>query len=463
MSTKGLAMDTGHPETGVDDLDPPDPGDNPSPPLSFSAMTSMSTTSPSAPEKSHGVLIRRAPGVTLGDLLESLSKVIEPSKILYADFVGAANFGVWVDSDESVAQLVARDMHEVKGQLTKINLYAKPVRRVILRNVPPFLPDNTIINALSVYGEARGSIEHQSAFNVGDKFKHVKSFTRTINLAINNGVTVPPRVKVAHGDLEHVIYIQIGPKKCFKCGNKGHNSKDCPKKNENKENKPEGARKTIIISQKKVTASTSSVLPGGEMAGNSKKSALDSISSQPSDKSVVDSDVESTGTVFVVGDEFFEPVRKRQKGRLAKDKSSKLPPPSPWSFDHWKDKSFQKYKTMNNEGLFIFLQSVKLNFMSGGYYDVEKSIAMVTKNPQELYDLLFEVINSLGTLHMLIKSQMKIILLKIEEYLKLSPEGFLRIRGTVDFNFRNFEMQDYQKKNNLTDESMIKLKKFFFN
>ncbi|OXA46785.1 hypothetical protein Fcan01_18068 [Folsomia candida] len=144
-------------------------------------------------DKTKGVLIRRVAGVTLPELLEAIGKVILPSKIKYADFCGAANFEVWFDSVESVDTIVAFDTITIKGQLAKINRYLNPVRRVVLRNVPPFIPDDILLQLLEKYGEVRSGVEHQACFGVGEEFSHVKSFTRTISLSIQNGVMIPPR------------------------------------------------------------------------------------------------------------------------------------------------------------------------------------------------------------------------------------------------------------------------------
>src|SRR5271156_5964589 len=102
-----------------------------------------------APKKANGVLIRRVKDVALAEALDAVAKVMPPSKIIYADYMGASNYGIWLDSEESVDLLAGLETLEVKGQLTRIYRYANPVRKVVLRNVPPFIDDFILINELS--------------------------------------------------------------------------------------------------------------------------------------------------------------------------------------------------------------------------------------------------------------------------------------------------------------------------
>jgi len=98
--------------------------------------------------RQNGILIRKVGGASIQDVLRAISTVVSPSQILYCDHAGPNNYGVWVKSEESVCALAEKDSVVVKGQLAKINLYTNPVRRVVMSNVPPFLPDQIITNYL---------------------------------------------------------------------------------------------------------------------------------------------------------------------------------------------------------------------------------------------------------------------------------------------------------------------------
>lgn len=112
----------------------------------------------------------------------------------------------------------------------KINPYALPIRRVILRGVPPFITNEEIEEKLRKFGELRSPIQNQTIFGVEPAFEHILSFTRVLELAIPAGNIVPDTLIFKHGKITYKIQVQIGAKKCFSCGKKGHTTKTCKTK-----------------------------------------------------------------------------------------------------------------------------------------------------------------------------------------------------------------------------------------
>lgn len=437
-----------------------------SPAPSYSKAATMAVMPPdptsSALDKSKGVLIRRIKGVTLSELLEALGKVISPKKILYADFVTAANFGVWLDTDKSVDDLIGLDTLEIKGQMTKMYRYTNPVHRVVLRNVPPFIPDTVILSYLQKYGEIRGALERQSCYNVGEDFAHVKSFTRNVSLAISDGVIVPPGLTISWENKKHVIYVQVGAKKCFKCNKPGHTSNNCPTKATVPVSRP-----TPKTSKRKSVPLTIPVEDQGQTESQ-KRRRFDSLPSQNEGSGMTDSGLDSSLTLG------SERPKRRKPGRppnqtdrsVTRSLSAATVPissPTTWAFDVWKKGNFKTYPSFNKEHLYMFLRNLKRDFFKGGYTHFYEQVAMATRNPQELHDLLFEVVNSLGKSQELVRTEMHDILKLVSKSIDLSSEEIEKIKDRTDLNFRNFELQAYQLANKLSDDEMQKFRKYFFN
>lgn len=432
-------------------------------PISYSSVTSKVVHPPdpvtSALDKTKGVLIRRINGVTISELLEALGKVISPLKILYADYVTAVNFGVWLDTDESVGDLVGLDTLEVKGQMTKMYRYTNPVHRVTLRNVPPFIPDPVINTHLQQYGEMRGVMVHQSVSKVSEQFAHVKSFTRIVNVAMADGKIIPPSIPIVWDGRKHIINVTVGANKCFTCHKSGHNFRNCPSKAESSAAIQTRAPKRKSIPNEENIES--------RVQNDFMKRGRFSFSSQVDGSTMeTQSDSELIPSASINLDNTFATVSRKGPGRSRNTKpvsGTIVANTVPWAFDTWKNGSFKKYKTLSKEGLYIFLQTLKRNFMDGGYTRFNNSVAMATSDPQELYDLLFEVINSLGKTHDLAKTEMNGILKLIDNYINLSSEESSKIMAETDLNFRKFELEAYQRTHKLNEKESDKIRKYFFN
>ncbi len=87
---------------------------------------------------------------------------------------------------------------------------------------------------------------------------------------------------------------------------------------------------------------------------------------------------------------------------------------------------------------------------------------MVTRNPQGLSDLLFEVLTSLGTVRYPVQQEMKKGDNLIRDFLELKVEEKEQIRREIDDIFRRNNMVFFQKGTGKNDEEMTRLRKLFF-
>ncbi|OXA42099.1 LINE-1 retrotransposable element ORF2 protein [Folsomia candida] len=206
---------------------------------SFSQAVGSQGQTSAGINSAYGVVLRRIREVPLLDVLKGLSRFVDPKSITYADSLGPANWVIWLKDEASYNILLKADTLIFGDASLKVYAYANPIRRVIVRGVPPFLSDENLVQKLAKYGEIRGQISHENIYGADAQFAHIKSFTRTLNLAIPKGVKVPDTITIKASDTNYKLLVQIGAKKCFKCNKKGHVSSKCtaqPKKNAANEN-----------------------------------------------------------------------------------------------------------------------------------------------------------------------------------------------------------------------------------
>jgi len=135
-----------------------------------------------------------------------------------------------------------------------------------------------------------------------------------------------------------------------------------------------------------------------------------------------------------------------------------------WAYSQWEKLIPYKYETVTVKSLFVFLNLLERDKTNKKYKDVDKYVVMVTKEPQELYDLLDEAINSFGgPKYPVVKKNMKMVLSQIKEFISLPSEGKDIIRENLqnDPNFLIFGKQFFQKALKLNDEQMGEFTPFF--
>ena len=441
-----------------------------------------SSSSSTGPKKTFGVLLKRTPGVNLEEALHAVAKVIDPKKIVYADFLSAANFGVWFDSEETANEFMRQDTVEIRGETSKLHRYANPIRKVILRGVPPFISDEILLKALEKYGEARSAIIHQKVYGLSDKYAHIRSFTRSVEISMKGKDLIPPKIKVTCEGVEYAILTQVGGRKCFKCQKPGHVSKDCPTKNIQADGAQVAKGKNKNKNKKPTTSGTKvddpesmAVDDEGDDVGIANGASDNEVFVVPRNKPPKAKKLKRIGTVPTQsGDDTesdTEPTRKistRSQSQSSTGSGSSKnvlqKGPASWGHDHWKkSESFKAYESITLDRLYAFLQCLRSEDSSVEFDNFEKQALLATRDVREMYELLFEVQQSLGTPHRDTKDKISSVLSLLGDLADMKDTDKDEIFNTIDYTFRKSEMNYFQKVNTYSISQMNKFRNFFFN
>ena len=449
-------------------------------------VTPASLITTTGPKKTFGVLVKRTPGVNLEEALHAVAKVIDPTKIIYADFLSAANFGIWFDSEETANEFMRQDTVKIRGEAAKLHRYANPIRRVVLRSVPPFVPDALLLKTLEKYGEARSAVTHQPVYGLSDKYSHIRSFTRSVEISFKGNEQIPPQIKVTCDGVDYVISTQVGARKCFKCQKPGHVSKDCPLKkvqtdgaqaakgSKNKNRKQSTSVTKVVDAPESVATDNDGaevestdkaldgdvfVAPKAPRKSRNKRSKFEkNVSMQSGDDT--DTDGETRQRKIATRSQSQSSSGSGKKVPISRQKKD----PAPWGYDNWKSRtSFNTYETVTPELLYAFLQCLRSSDPEVEFQNLEKQALLVTRNVRDLYELLYEVQQSLGSSLKEVKTDISNVLSDLRELADMTEGQRLKIYHSIDESFRNSEFDYYKQLNQFSNDEIKERMNFFFN
>ncbi|OXA42067.1 hypothetical protein Fcan01_23265 [Folsomia candida] len=423
---------------------------------SFSqALGSQGQISQFSVNSAHGIVLRRIRDVSLLDVLKGLARFVDPKSITHADSLGPANWAIWFIDQAAFDVIIKADTIKFGAASVKVYAYANPIRRVIVRGVPPFLPDEILINSFAKYGEIRGQVSHQSIFGAGEEFAHIISFTRILNLAIPKGIRVPDSINVKVSDKVYKLRVQIGAKKCFRCGKKNHVSANCTAQAK----KSLGQRSAPLLSIDP-TINNSNIV-------SRKNDAPVDIGVRTSTSSfkrprVNDSQESSVDEVFESDGDSSQRSSSQSSNKKAKGRPKTI---SDWGYDKWNSVNLE-IKSVTKDRFILFLRSLRRednNNIESKYINLGQEIFMTTKVPKDIETMLVEVHSSIPSSNKCLVTKYASLLSQIREFLESDPAEFKKCQALLDNNYRQTEWQSYCRLNSIPLADQDGFKAFFFN
>lgn len=174
----------------------------------------------------HGVKV--ASTVSVESCCLAVGEVVGHENIMSASRMNSA-IVIFFNTIEKANEVVQRGII-MDGVLTPVLPLSLPSKRVTLSNVPPFISDVVLTQALSRYGKLVSSIKKIPIGRVSPLLKHVVSFRRSVYMVVNNDADLDLVLNFRVDDFDYVVFITTDKIKCFGCGNFGHLVRACPSK-----------------------------------------------------------------------------------------------------------------------------------------------------------------------------------------------------------------------------------------
>ncbi len=190
-------------------------------------MASLPGERAPSPSLRHGVRCVPEQGVTVESVLLAVVEQIGCENISSASRMNKAVV-IFLKEEQLVAQLIESGV-VIDGGFCPILPLATLMSKVIISNVPPFIPDEVIERELIRFGRIASPLKVISLGCKNSELKHVMSFRRQVFMFLKEP-TLDISFRVMDEGKSFMIYASTAGFKCFDCGDIGHKRTDCPHK-----------------------------------------------------------------------------------------------------------------------------------------------------------------------------------------------------------------------------------------
>lgn len=183
------------------------------------------------PKKEQAIVLGAIEGPKLGDYVKAISEITGPKNITFASRMSNNRICIYLSSVQAVDNLI-----ESHGKVTVldneicIRRLITPARRIIVSNVSPYIPHETIAAALKAIGlKLVSQISFLRAGIPGDEFSHVLSFRRQVYVTpLENNATLPTSIIIKYEETNQRVFLTFDDMTCFLCKQPNHVVANCP-------------------------------------------------------------------------------------------------------------------------------------------------------------------------------------------------------------------------------------------
>lgn len=177
----------------------------------------------------HGIRCITQVGITVEDVLLDVAERVGHENIISASRMNKAVV-VFLKEELLVNRLVESGI-VVSGAFVIVQPLISPTVKVVISNVPPFIPDEDIQRELLRYGKFASGIKMIPLGCKNESLKHVLSFRRQVFMFLN-APTLNVSFRCVYEGKSYMLYANAGELRCYDCGAVGHVRLTCPQREE---------------------------------------------------------------------------------------------------------------------------------------------------------------------------------------------------------------------------------------
>lgn len=172
--------------------------------------------------------------IQLKDYIIEIGKIIKPENIIFVSKISKKRMCIFLSTKDLANKLIQDNENLiVQGQNIKLRKLYNPDKRIILANVYPNIPHETIIESLKEHNITPTSpISFLRAGLHIEGLTHILSFRRQMYISPEDENKIPSSILINFENANYRIFLSNDELTCFLCKKIGHTSNNCPKANE---------------------------------------------------------------------------------------------------------------------------------------------------------------------------------------------------------------------------------------
>ena len=142
--------------------------------------------------RNNGVVLKASDNVSVQSYVDSLTKKIPASEVLFASRISNGRVAIYLKSKEAVVHAVTEGLeHDNSFELSPL---VRPTTRLTLSNVYPEIPNQVLVQNLSGFCKIVSNIRPIPMGFKDKNLSHIMSFRRNVQVLLNPNITPPDNI-----------------------------------------------------------------------------------------------------------------------------------------------------------------------------------------------------------------------------------------------------------------------------
>lgn len=177
--------------------------------------------------RENGIRCYAATSVMIEEYVVALAAIVPPGTIAHSGKLNGK--AVFYLTTKKVADAAVEKGITVRGVYVQLEPVVSVAARIVVSNVPPYIPDKDILEHVSKLGTIVSPVRAVPLGCRDPALKHVLSFRRQVHVLLTPGQHEEGSFVIVYAGIAHRLFYAKDCIKCNLCKEEGHFRRDCPK------------------------------------------------------------------------------------------------------------------------------------------------------------------------------------------------------------------------------------------